>query len=139
VMVIKLQDPKGAYAALTAAPVTRSVLQQLLAAQSGSLDRGRLAGATTAPGPDPLVDAGSVPYVVVWPRVTSDTVPLRRAVPDVRGLTLRDAARRLHQSGLQASVKGWGTVQAVDPRPGSLVEAGTSIVLTAAEAAPRRP
>lgn len=138
VMVIKLQDPRGAYAALTAAPVTRDVLQQLLAAQSASLDRGRLAGAASAPGPDPLLDAGTVPYLIAWPPTASDTMPLRRAVPEVRGLSLRAAARRLHQAGLQAQVKGWGTVQSVVPAPGSFLQAGASVVITAAEQSGRR-
>ncbi len=42
VMVVRLDDPKGVYARLTAAPVTRAVLEQLLAARTGALDRTRL-------------------------------------------------------------------------------------------------
>jgi hypothetical protein len=133
VMVIKLQDPRGAYAALTAAPVTRDVLQQLLAAQSGSLDRAQLAGVSAAPGPDPLLDAGTTPYVVAWPPTASDTMPVRRTVPEVRGLTLRAAARRLHQAGLQATVKGWGTVESESPAAGSLVQPGASVMIIATE------
>ena len=137
VMVVKLDDPKGAYARLTAAPVTRSVLEQLLAAQSGSLDRGRLGGGAAAPGADPLLDAGSVPYVVAWPPAPADTTPVQRPVPDVRGLTLRAAARRLHQTGFQVKMKGWGLVQAIDPRPGSVMGPGASVAITAAETSPR--
>src|SRR5262249_54564812 len=121
VMVIKLDDPKGAYARLTAAPVTRSVLEQLLAARSGSLDRGRL-GIAEPPRPDPPVDAGSVPYIVTWPPAPPDTATLRRPVPDVRGLTVRAAARRLHQSGFQTGVKGWGLVQSTSPVAGTPLE-----------------
>ncbi|MSR07538.1 MAG: PASTA domain-containing protein [Gemmatimonadetes bacterium] len=136
VMVIKLDDPKGAYARLTAAPVTRSVLEQLLAAQSGSLDRGSLPGNASAPGPDPLLDAGSVPFVVSWPPAPPDTAVVQRAVPDVRGLTLRAAAQRLHQTGLQVKVQGWGQVQGSDPRAGSLVNPGSSVMITATDVVP---
>jgi cell division protein FtsI (penicillin-binding protein 3) len=133
VMVVKLDDPKGAYARLTAAPVTRSVLEQLLAAQTGSLDRGRLKGTSAVPAQDPLLDAGSVPYVVSWPRSDSNRTSGSRIVPDVRGLSVRAAARRLHREGLQTSVKGWGTVQYMMPVPGSSVKAGSAISLVAEE------
>ncbi len=120
--------------------MTRSVLEQLLAAQSGSLDRARLAGPAPAAGvPDPLLDAGSVPYVVTWPPVPPDTTPVRRTVPDVRGLTLRAAARRVHQNGLEVKVKGWGTVQATDPAAGTIVNPGAAVVLTAGDLPARGP
>ncbi len=134
VMVVKLDDPKGAYARLTAAPVTRSVLEQLLAAQTGSLDRTSLKGpAPVAPEPDPAVDAGSVPYVVAWPPAVTAPDSSRRVVPDVRGLTMRAAARRLHEEGLQVRVRGWGTVVSTSPAPGTRVQPGTSVQIIAEE------
>jgi cell division protein FtsI (penicillin-binding protein 3) len=133
VMVVKLDDPKGAYARLTAAPVTRSVLEQLLAAQTGSLDRARLKGTAPAPARDPLIDEGSVPYVVAWPPAAPGKAAGARTVPDVRGLTIRSAARRLHQEGLQTRIKGWGTVRSMSPSPGTVVKAGASVLLSAEE------
>src|SRR6185503_2164006 len=67
VMVVKLDDPKGAYARLTAAPVTRSVLEQLLATQSRSLDRARLKGNAPVSSPDATIEAGTVSRVFTWP------------------------------------------------------------------------
>lgn len=42
VMVVKLDDPKQGYARLTAAPLSRTVLEQVLGAKTGALDHGRL-------------------------------------------------------------------------------------------------
>jgi hypothetical protein len=131
VMVVKLDDPKGAYARLTAAPVTRSVLEQLLAAQTRSLDRARLKGNAPVSAPDPTVEPGSVPRVFSWPPKPATVPASPRSVPDVRGLTIRAAARRLHQEGLQTRVKGWGIVREMNPPPGTPVKAGTSVTLSA--------
>jgi cell division protein FtsI (penicillin-binding protein 3) len=131
VMVVKLDNPKGAYARLTAAPVTRSVLEQLLATQTGPLDRARLSGAAPAPSSTASTDNETLPYVVAWPLNTQPVSLVGRAVPDVRGARLRDAARELHQQGLQARVKGWGTVVATDPAPGTVVAPGTAVELVA--------
>jgi membrane peptidoglycan carboxypeptidase len=130
-MVVKLDDPKGAYARLTAAPVTRSVLEQLLAAQTGSLDRGRMKGTAAAPAPGHPLDDGGVPYVLSWPPAQPNRSDGIRTVPDVRGLTIRAAARRLHREGLQARVRGWGTVKSTSPEAGSAVKSGSAVVLSA--------
>ena len=131
VMVVKLDDPKGAYARLTAAPVTRSVLEQLLAAQSGTLDRGGLKGTAPAPAAAPALAEGNVPYVMAWPPRPKPVESAVRRVPDVRGLTVRAAARRLHREGLQVRVRGSGTVRSMAPDPGSSVQTGASILVSA--------
>src|SRR3989449_10949676 len=91
VLVVKIDDPrKGSYfAAQTAAPVTRSVLEQALAARTVALDRARLSTAAPRAAAQPLDDdPGVVPYVVTWPfrpasvPATAD-VARWRAVPDV--------------------------------------------------------
>src|SRR5216683_401552 len=70
VLVVKIDNPhKGSYfAAQTAAPVTRSMLEQALSARTVALDRARLSTAApraaVAPADD---DGGLVPYVVPWP------------------------------------------------------------------------
>jgi cell division protein FtsI (penicillin-binding protein 3) len=138
-MVVKLDDPKGSYARLTAAPVTRSVLEQLLAAQTGSLDRARLKGTAPAPVADPALDAGGVPYVLSWPPAPRDSATETRTVPDVRGMSIRAAARRLHREGLQTAVKGWGTVKFMNPDPGTVAKPGSSVELTAVEVATAVP
>ena len=51
-MIVKIDNPRGNYyGGLTAAPVTRTMLQQALASRRVAIDRGRLAARdTTAPG-----------------------------------------------------------------------------------------
>lgn len=129
VMVVKLDDPKGTYARLTAAPVTRAVLEQVLAAENGALDRARLVRARPAASGDPAVGAGSVAYVFPWPPAAASTAPLRRVMPDVRGLPLRAAAGRLHEAGLRVRVEGWGAVDRTAPAPGTAVQAGTAVTI----------
>jgi cell division protein FtsI (penicillin-binding protein 3) len=133
VMVVKLVDPEGGYARLSAAPLTRAMVEQLLAARSGVLDRSRLAVAEAGEGSEAAIDAGTVPYVVEWPlSEIPDTLSPRR-VPDVVGRPLRDAARRLHEAGLRVRVVGWGVVRSVEPRPGTTVEPGSLITVRASE------
>jgi cell division protein FtsI (penicillin-binding protein 3) len=138
VMVVKLDDPAGSYAQLSAAPLTRSVLEQVLAAQTSALDRSRLEGTPSAPGVPPAIDAGVVPYVVSWPLEPRRADSALQTVPAVVGLAVRAAVRRLHESGLQVLVDGWGTITHADPRTGSTVAAGTLVRLTATEDAKPR-
>jgi len=148
VLVVKIDAPhKGSYfAARTAAPVTRSMLEQALAARHVALDRARLS--TPAPAPEGtaarLVDdegggggGGVVPYVVPWPyHPDSAGVPHRRAVPDVTGLGLRDAVRALHRRGFRVALKGWGTAEHTWPGAGDSAAVGATVTLFASPGAP---
>ncbi len=127
VMVVKLDNPTGTYARVTAAPLTRAVLEQVLAAQTGALDRARLSG-PTAPRRIPATSGGgAAPYVVSWPPPDRPDSASSRTVPDVTGLSLRAAARRLHQEGLRMRLTGWGIVQHTDPAAGAVVPPGTLV------------
>jgi cell division protein FtsI (penicillin-binding protein 3) len=138
VLVVKIDDPRnGSYfAAQTAAPVTRSMLEQALAARDVALDRTRLSTAAPLPPPPTFGDpAGSAPYVVSWPyRPDTTTSPARtpRPVPDVRGRDLREAVHVLHQRGFQVVLRGWGTPQRTAPPAGDSLPAGAAVVLFAA-------
>ncbi|MFQ6046181.1 MAG: penicillin-binding protein [Gemmatimonadales bacterium] len=135
-MVVKLDDPDYAYARLTAAPLTRVVLERLLAARSGALDRARLSRARVPGGTRAAVGAGSVPYVIRWPR-PMDTLPGgMSAVPDVVGLTLRRAVRRLHQAGLHVRVRGWGRVGSVEPPAGTELAPGALVTIVGVDEVP---
>jgi hypothetical protein len=78
-----------------------------------------------------LVDSTPLPPV---PRVSFDLrtdagKPLPReqvAVPDVRGLPMRVAARELHRAGLRVSFVS-GVAFEVSPPPGSMVAGGTLV------------
>jgi membrane peptidoglycan carboxypeptidase len=131
VMVVKLDDPRGAYARVTAAPVTRAVIEQVLAARTGALDPGVLGVMQPLAATEPVVGGGSAPYVVSWPLVDSAAEAVGRRVPNPDGLTLRAAARLLHRSGFQVRIRGWGKVTRVVPAPGSVQRPGTVVTVFA--------
>lgn len=135
VLVVKIDNPrKGSYfAAQTAAPVTRAMLEQALAAREVALDRARLA-TVAVPRPAAAADDGGgvVPYVVAWPyRPDSAAPPGRRTVPDVRGQPLREAVFTLHRRGFRVVVKGWGSVDHTWPPAGESAPAGGTVTLFA--------
>lgn len=127
VMVVKLEDPSGTYARATAAPLTRSVLEQILAAQTGVLDPRGLSGAAAGSLPGPAVDEGVVPYVVSWPPEATPEAEHVRVVPRVGGMSVREAARTLHQAGLRVRASGSGTVDSIVPGAGRRVPRGTLV------------
>jgi PASTA domain-containing protein len=123
--------------------VTRSMLEQTLAARTVALDRARLSTVAkrvaTAPPED---DGGVVPYVVAWPYrpdsvgVEGGAAP-RRAVPDVTGLGMREAVRGLHRRGFRVRLRGWGAAEHTWPAAGDSAAAGSTVTLFASP--PRSP
>jgi beta-lactam-binding protein with PASTA domain len=73
-----------------------------------------------------------VPYVVSWP-YTPDTARAQaeRAVPNVTGKPLREAARALHARGFKVVVKGWGVVHHTWPAAGEDAVAGSTVTVFA--------
>ena len=140
VLVVKIDNPhKGShFAAQTAAPVTRSMLEQALAARTVALDRARLSTAARPAAAVPLEDDGGVvPYVVPWP-YQPDSVGERRrqTVPDVTGLRLREAVRALHRRGFRVALKGWGTAEHTWPAAGDSAATGATVTLFAEPVSP---
>lgn len=147
VVVVKLVNPKGSfYGGRTAAPMTRTIVEAALASRDGGLDRARLAadgdavqsgrevpaaavasGAVKMPAPDSVLR----PVVISLPaRPQRKAVLPPRPVPDVRGLTLRDAVRSLHRAGFRVQLTPGGPSPAVtEPTPGTTVAAGTLVRL----------
>jgi len=112
VVVMKIDNPqKGSYfAAQTAAPVTRSMLEQALAARtSPSTAR---ASRTWRPRPSGRRSrsptASSLRGQRAVPHPTAPA-PSRRAPSRRHGRGLREAARTLHRRGFRVVVKGWGS------------------------------
>src|SRR5881409_4016176 len=140
VLVVKIDNPhRGShFAAQTAAPVTRSMLEQALAARTVALDRARLSTAAPPTAAVPLeADGGVVPYVVPWPyRPDSAVVRRRQAVPDVTGLRLREAVRALHRRGFRVALKGWGTAEHTWPAAGDSAALGATVTLFAERVSP---
>jgi membrane peptidoglycan carboxypeptidase len=142
-ILVKLDRPQGAYyGGLTAAPVTRETLQAILAARSPGLDRRSLL-ATRLPGgaPPPRTRRREPPPPSgadgVYVFVSTDGLPAGAAepeggevpVPDVEGLPLRDAARRLHALGVRVRVRGSGYAVGTRPAAGERVVRGDTLLL----------
>jgi len=155
VFLVKLDRPRGAYyGGLTAAPVTKATLQAAMAAKGTPLDRSAVAlsrivdegpvsvrmVANTEPRPFEVSASGdrvAVPDepegIVLEPgREASSRSAERRApveVPQVEGLSLREAARVLHDRGLRVRVSGTGRAVATQPAAGSEVRRGAVVVV----------
>jgi cell division protein FtsI (penicillin-binding protein 3) len=157
VIVVKLTAPQSSiFAAETAAPVTKAILEAALAAGNAALDRTKLASSVVpsrkdtarratieqAGAPDRRVTAaatadsadqnGSVQFVVTLPIQPQPQMPRTvRPVPDVRGLPLRDAVRSLHSAGFRVQLgRGGASSSAVTtPAAGELAQTGTLVRL----------
>ena len=137
VVIVKLDDPKGSYyGGVTAAPVTRTMLEQALASHRVAINRGRLAPRDSSAGPDPDPAPASSPpnapvVAVGWPYQPPDSTPGLRPVPDVTGRSVREAALALHRRGFRMSLQGMGRVTRTVPAPGQQLRPGTSVAVWA--------
>ncbi|HEV7993202.1 MAG TPA: penicillin-binding protein 2 [Gemmatimonadaceae bacterium] len=168
VILVKLDNPQGEYfGGLTAAPVTKAVLEAALASRNASLDRrtlaqsrqdkpldtstaaARAAAATKAAADSAAAaparqgaralaaeraaadSAGLTPFVATLPAPRSArAVPVPpRPVPDVRGLSLRQAVHALHTAGFRVQLAS-GPLGSTSPAAGSLAPIGTVVQLT---------
>jgi hypothetical protein len=77
-------------------------------------------------------DGGVVPYVVGWPyRPDTGAGGERREVPEVKGRSLRDAARALHRRGFRVGLRGWGVAERTWPAAGDSARVGSLVTLFA--------
>jgi cell division protein FtsI (penicillin-binding protein 3) len=122
VVFVKLDRPQGAYyGGATAAPVTRATMEAVLAARQSPIDREALASLTRQqPRTTPLSGAqftsstpSSSPPVRALRAPTQPEASV--LVPDVSGLSPRDAVRRLHALGLRVLLEAPGTVIGTRP------------------------
>ena len=118
VVIVKIDNPRGSYyGGLTAAPVTRTMLQQALASRRVAIDRGRLAArdSTGPETPAPFArPAGPPPVVVSLPYRAPQQSDAPRPVPDVAGRSIREAALALHRRGFRVSLRGLGRRRSVN-------------------------
>ena len=152
VIVVKLASPKGNYyGGATAAPVTKTILEAALASRDAALDRSRLneqqklattpkpvgkprtavAAAGRGGNPAPVIDStrSVVLHLPAQPVRKRGTLP-PRAVPNVRGLSLRSAVRSLHSAGFRVQLaRDASAPTATEPAPGTLVSAGSLVRL----------
>ncbi|HEY5218993.1 MAG TPA: penicillin-binding transpeptidase domain-containing protein [Gemmatimonadaceae bacterium] len=166
VIVVKLDNPQGAYySASTAAPLTKTILQAALAARDAALNRTELMNDVVTRTPDaadgrPRVTLGavadgdsiaaasraessaaraaaasvlddSVPPVMIAlpaPPIAAAPALAPRAVPNVAGLTLRDAVRSLHDAGFRVELVR-GAPAETSPAAGAMAAAGATVRL----------
>jgi cell division protein FtsI (penicillin-binding protein 3) len=134
VVIVKIDNPKGKYyGGLTAAPVTRTMLQQALASRRVAIDRSRLADSERAlPEPRTVTAAARTPRVVVaWPHRSADSTGVPRPVPAVNGRSVREAALALHRHGFRVSLRGLGRVSRTAPSGGESAMPGTTVTVWA--------
>ena len=137
VVVVKIDNPTGKYyGGLTAAPVTRTMLQQALASRRIAIDRSRLtprdSAAPRARRPT-AVPAGLPRVVLPWPYQPDRQSAAGRAVPEVTGRPVREAALALHRRGFRVSLRGLGRVTRTAPAAGESAKAGTAVIVWADE------
>lgn len=138
--VVMLDRPQSSTSGgMAAAPVTRATLTALLAARRTPLDRRAIAAVpqgTTSSAPAAAATepagGGVGPFIFALdagpPRRFRATTPApARPVPDVSGLSLRDAVRRLHAQGFRARVAGSGPVRFTVPGGGVFAVPGTLV------------
>lgn len=155
VVVVKLGSPRSSiYGGQTAAPLTRTILQAALAARDAALNRSALparvittmqAGTVLRPVAtarrsgtrevgEILPDTGSRSVMVELPLVGAETPndsPRRQLrVPNVRGMTLRNAVRSLHSAGFRVHLaRGASSSSATEPAAGVLASPGSLVRL----------
>ena len=159
VVMVKLDRPQGAYyGGSTAAPVTRATMEAILAARETPMDRRALVEVARA---QELTDTprrgsdGELPLVARFAelllggnpgstaidgsnvsRWRESVLPEDRTmarVPDVMGLPVRAAARRIHEAGLRVEWDGSGVVRHMVPKAGSIVSPGDTVRVSSVE------
>ncbi len=138
VVVVKIDDPRSGkiYGGETAAPLTRTMLEETLAARRSALDRSRLAGPGVEPPTTDTRPAAEDPpeaRVIVSLPVGADSAETQRPrpVPNVAGSSLRRAANALHRRGFRVAIRGNGRVQRTTPAAGESAAFGATITVWA--------
>ncbi len=135
VAVVRIVDPGGGqyYGGEVAAPLMRRMLQDALAARRSAIDRSRFAErVAAAPGAEKVTDRPVAAVQVAIPvRAGAPPAPAMLEVPDLRGVSVRQAALALHRRGFRVQLDGGGAVQATSPAAGDSARAGSVVVVKA--------
>ena len=153
VVLVKLVSPKSSiYGGRTAAPLTKTILEAAIASRDAALDRSQLSARRVAS--NPMTQAGrarATPAVAVGRGDKAPTVldsarsivmrlpaepqrerssPPPRAVPNVRGMSLRAAVRSLHLAGFRVQLSRAESSSALtEPAAGAMASAGSLVRL----------
>jgi cell division protein FtsI (penicillin-binding protein 3) len=149
VVIVRLDNPTGRYyGGQIAAPVFRAAIEAALAATGTAMDRTALASSgaradtAAAPfvvadaavleeGPDEIAPAPSARFDLPIALPPDTASPAARAVPDVRGRPLREAAHALHAAGFRVRIGGSGRVVTSAPAAGTVAAAGAVVRIVA--------
>lgn len=149
VIIVKLDNPKATiFGGTAAAPVSKIVLQAAIASRDAALDRSALASSESLSKVEDttVVSTGDVaradaapdtddvppPIVVALPaRAPAVHAAAPRAVPNVKGMTIRAAVYALHRAGFRVQATGSGAAQTTLPNAGTVVNAGAVVRLVA--------
>jgi cell division protein FtsI (penicillin-binding protein 3) len=135
VVIVKIDNPKGNYyGGLTAAPVTRTMLQQALASRRVAIDRSRLTVHDKVSRRDasPVATPASMARVVLsWPYEAAEVKVKPLPVPVVAGQSVREAALALHRRGFRVNLRGLGRVTRTAPPGGQPAVPGTAVAVWA--------
>jgi cell division protein FtsI (penicillin-binding protein 3) len=153
VVVVKLSSPKGTfYGGRTAAPMTKTILEAALAARDAALDRSELrprarvvpavaqagrartpvATARRAAVAPARADTGTRSVVISLINTGGDSRPSRapKPVPNVTGMSLRDAVRSLHFAGFRVQlIRSASSTSVTEPASGAVTSAGALVRL----------
>ena len=112
--------------------MTKSMLQQALSSHRVAIDRSRLAASRTR-GPAPTTETstppGALTIVVPWPASAAESAAPSLPVPDVQGVTVREAALLLHGTGSGVDLRGTGLVAGTSPGPGEETRPGATVIV----------
>ncbi len=135
VVIVKIDNPRGNYyGGLTAAPVTRTMLQQALASRRVAIDRSRLAPQEddASPPEHSVATPVGLPRVVLsWPYRPALVTSPAQTVPDVSGRPVREALLALHRRGFRVTLQGLGDVQRTNPAGGDSASPGAVVAVWA--------
>jgi cell division protein FtsI (penicillin-binding protein 3) len=135
IVIVKIDNPQGNYyGGLTAAPVTRTMLQQALASRRVAIDRSRLTvhdnrlRGESGPAASPVSMAR---IVLSWPYNAAEVKVKPLPVPEVTGQSVREAAFALHRRGFRVNLHGLGRVSRTAPPGGEAALPGTAVTVWA--------
>jgi cell division protein FtsI (penicillin-binding protein 3) len=155
VILVKVDGPRETiYGATAAAPVLKIVLEAAIASRDAALDRSSLAtraslvsmaessrpvhgdtgeyDRSTTDDAAPAVNAPPVRFdlpVAAASDSAHGPAPAPRAIPDVEGLTTRQAVRELHRAGFRVRLSGLGVAIGTSPEAGAQAAPGTVVRL----------
>jgi cell division protein FtsI (penicillin-binding protein 3) len=137
IVIVKIDNPRAGsyYGGSTAAPVTRSMLEQALAAQRIAIDRTRLAPRDSEPvvaAAAPRIATPGRPAIVVsWPYRNAPENPAEPLpVPSVVGTPVRAGVLALHRRGFRVQLKGGaGRIVRTAPAAGDSAQVGSTVAV----------